>query len=622
MDKRFNKKDLILLLSLGFIILLIILSMYMVDRQWLKMSEMQNSMKEQAEDIRDLRATVRSLENHVRSGKFSSSINKSNIDEDLPKSFQRAYKATQKEDYAEGDWLVTAFSTGLKTLTPLVSQDAYASVVQDYIFESLLTRNPETLEWEGLIAKNWKVSDDGLTISFDMRSDIKFSDGKPLTADDVVFTFNFIMDQRIAAPRDRAYLKKIKRVYASGKYKVIFEYAEPYFNALSLAGSMDILPEHFYQPYLNNPQSFNESKGLLLGSGPYRMKDYKGWTPDQGLVELVRNSRYWAAVSPSFNRIIWKIIENDSARLTTFRNQDVDMYSARPLEYKKLVTDKQLSSRTQHFNYMSPQAGYSYIAWNQKRQNKSTRFSDKRVRQAMTYLTDRERLNKEIWLGFAETAISPFSPRSKQHDSSLKPRKYDAAKAKELLKQAGYKDTNGDGVLEDIKGNDFSFEMVYFQDSEDSKRMVLFLKDLYARAGILLKPKPTEWSVMIDLLTSRDFDAITLGWTSGVETDIYQYLHGSQVEKNADNFIHYVNGELDKVIDRARATVDEKKRMPLWQQAERIIYEDQPYTFLMRRQSLLFVDKRIKNLEITNMGLNSGALPIEIYVPLKQQKYH
>lgn len=623
MEKRFNKKDIILLSVLIFVILLIFVSMYMIDRQWIKMSEMQQNMEEQTNDIRDLRGLLRSLDRRIKSGKISSSGGK--LDEStasVSPSFTRADEVTRKIDYAEGDWLVTAFSAGLSTLTPLISQDAYASEVQGYVFESLLNRNPETLEWEGLIAKKWTVSKDGLTITFDMRNDVKFSDGKALTAHDVVFTFNFIMNDLIAAPRDRAYYEKIKKVSAPDKYRVVFQYKEPYFNALPLAGSLSIMPAHFYAGYLKKPQKFNESKGLVLGSGPYRLSDPKGWTPDKGLVELVRNPRYWGSAQPSFDRIIWKIIENDSARLTTFRNQDIDMYSARPIEYNKLLKDKQLKKRTQHFNYMSPIAGYSYIAWNQKRNKKPTRFSDKRVRQAMTYLTDRDRLNNEIMLGYAETAISPFSPRSKQHDKSLSPRKYNPKKAKSLLMQAGYTDRNGDGVLEDENGKPFSFELVYFQDSEDTKRMVLLLKDIYARAGIILKPKPTEWSVMIEILTSRNFDAITLGWTSSVETDIYQYLHGSQIEKNADNFINYVNPELDKLIDKARATVVEKTRMPFWKRCEQIIFDDQPYTFLMRRKSLAFVDKRIKNLKKTNLGLNFRLLPVEIYVPTKHQKYH
>ena len=189
------------------------------------------------------------------------------------------------------------------------------------------------------------------------------------------------------------------------------------------------------------------------------------------------------------------------------------------------------------------------------------------------------------------------------------------------MKDAGFADRNRDGVLEDAQGKPFEYELVFFQDNEDTKRIVLFLKDLYARAGIVLVPKPTEWSVMLDLINRRDFEAITLGWTSGVETDIYQFFHSKQIEGGGDNFVHYKNSALDQLIDQARGTVDEAKRMPLWQQAERIMYEDQPYTFLMRRQSLVFIDKRIHNLQITKLGLNMGAVPVEIFVPEGQQKY-
>ena len=151
--------------------------------------------------------------------------------------------------------------------------------------------------------------------------------------------------------------------------------------------------------------------------------------------------------------------------------------------------------------------------------------------------------------------------------------------------------------------------------------MVLLLKDLYARAGVRMIPFPQEWPVMLENLDKKDFDAITLGWTSGIETDLYQIFHSAQAMSNGDNYISYKNPELDKLIVEARRTVDEGKRMPLWQQAERIIYEDQPYTFLMRRKSLLFVDKRIHNVQMTKLGLNLGSLPLENYVPAALQKY-
>jgi peptide/nickel transport system substrate-binding protein len=589
--------------------------MYQVDRQWLKLTEMQTALSEQAKDVRELRVAI-------SSGAIAANTpTNTAASGDIAPAFRRAHAASRLPDYAQGDWSVDAFATNLKTITPLVSSDAYASNVQNYVLESLITRNPDTLEWEGLVAKDWTISEDGLVISFNMREDVGFSDGQPLTADDVVFSFDFIMTDAIQAPRERAYLEKIKSVKADGKYQVVFTFKEPYFEALSLAGGIGIMPKHFYEPYLKEPQKFNESKGLLLGSGPYRLNDPKNWTPDKGNIELVRNERYWGDVQPSYHRILWKIIQNDSARLTTFRNGDIDSYSARPVEYQELKKDPQIQAKSQNFEYMPPVVGYSYIGWNQERAGKPTRFADKRVRQAMTYLTDVSRVIKDVMLDYAEPAVSPFSKASKQHDAALQPYQADLDKAKALLKEAGYQDKNGDGVLEDKAGQPFEFKLTYFQANEDTKRMVLLLKDLYARAGVRMIPTPQEWPVMLENLDKKDFDAITLGWTSGIETDLYQIFHSSQAVSKGDNYVSYKNPALDKLIDDARRTVDESKRMPLWQQAEHILYEDQPYTFLMRRKSLLFVDKRIHNLQMTKLGLNFGSLPLENYVPLAQQKY-
>lgn len=615
MQKQPTNRDWILYSLLSLLIVLLLLAMYQIDRQWLKLTDMQTAMSEQAKTLRELRSTI-------ASGAVPAALSASSAKiEEIAPAFKRAYAATTMPDYASGDWSVDAFSTNIKTITPLVSTDAYASRVQSYVLESLITRNPDSLEWEGLIAKSWKVSEDGLVISFQMREGVNFSDGEPLTAEDVAFTFNFIMTEAIQAPRDRAYLEKIKNVKTNGKFEVVFTFKEPYFEALSLAGGMSILPRHFYEAYLKEPQKFNESKGLLLGSGPYGLIDPKNWTPDKGNVELVRNERYWGDVQPSYSRILWKIIQNDSARLTTYRNGDIDSYSARPVEYQELKKDAQIIGKSQNFEYMPPVVGYSYIGWNQQRAGKPTRFADKRVRQAMTYLTDVSRVIKDVFVDYAEPAVSPFSNASKQHNKALQAYKFDLDKAKDLLKEASYEDRNGDGVLEDKAGQPFEFKLTYLESNEDTKRMVLLLKDLYARAGVQMIPFPQEWPVMLENLDKKDFDAITLGWTSGIETDLYQMFHSAQAISKGDNFIGYKNPALDKLIDEARRTVDEGKRMPLWQKAEQILYEDQPYTFLMRRKSLLFVDKRIHNLQMTKLGLNLVFLPVENYVPVAQQKY-
>ena len=618
MQKRFNPKDLTLYSLFAVIIIILLLTMYMIDRQWLKMAEIEQQVNEQAEDLRAMRKSIRSLsKRQFVQGHETPALSS----DDIPPSFQRAYQASQLPDYSEGDWLVQSFASGIKTLTPFVSTDRYASDVQSLVIETLLTYDPDSLELIGHIAKSWKVSEDGLVITYKMRDDVTFSDGVPLTAHDVVFTYEFAMNEAIAAPRQRAYYKKIKSVKALDDHTVQFTFIEPYYNSLLMSGAMEILPKHFYEKYLKEPETFNQSKGILLGSGPYKLKDPENWTPDKGSVELIRNERYWGPVTPPYRRILWKIIEHDSARLTTFRNGEIDAYSARPIEYNKLLNDKALTRRAYNFEYMPSINGYFYIGWNQKKDGKDTLFSDRRVRQAMTYLTDRQKIIDEVYLGYAEISVSPFNPQSQQHDKTLKPRSYDVEKGRQLLKQAGFEDRDGDGVIENADGKKLEFELMFPNANEDYKRLVLLLKDLYAKAGIVLIPKATEWPVMLEKSTNRDFDAMVLGWTSVVESDLYQIFHSSQIEDNGDNYISYKNSKLDDLIEQARTTVDAETRMPIWHKAERILYQDQPYTFLNRRAALVFVDKRFRNLKVTNFGLNLDRAPIESFVPDADQKY-
>ncbi|HIQ15994.1 MAG TPA: ABC transporter substrate-binding protein, partial [Leucothrix sp.] len=363
---------------------------------------------------------------------------------------------------------------------------------------------------------------------------------------------------------------------------------------------------------------FNKSKGLLIGKGPYRLVDPKNWTADQDGIELIRNNRYWGPVTPSFDRVSWRIIQNDSARLTTFRNGDIDLYDdAQPIDFDKLKDDKQINEISKPFNYTSAISTYSYIGWNQELDKKPTRFADKRVRQAMTWIIDKQKIIDVVYLGYRTPAVSPFGD-TLQHNASLKPRKQDIEKGKALLKEAGYEDRDGDGVIEDEDGKPFEFKMIYFGKKETTKRMVLLLKDMYARAGIKLIPVPSEWPVMLEHLDKKDFEAITLAWGGALESDLYQIFHSSQI-KEGDNRTAYVNKELDAIIEEARKTVDEPKRMKLWQKAEKILYDDLPYTFLMRRGELGFASKRIKNQRMTKVGLNTGSL--ENYIPKALQKH-
>ena len=312
MKKSSSTKDIFIFSFLALIVLLIILSMYQRDREWTKLSSMERALSDQSRDVSTLRGSLNAMQKRletlqIQSTAIASTTSESNSNlEKVPKSggvsstgsaqvslaFKRAKMATEQADYAQGDWSVSALTGGLKTITPLVSSDSDASTIQSYVMEALVTRDPDTLEWTGLIARDWTISEDGLVITFNLRNDVYFSDGEALDSSDVVFSFDFIMNEKIQAPRHRAYLEKIKSVTANGSHQVTFTFKEPYFEAFSLAGGLQVMPEHFYKEYLESPQTFNDSKGLLMGTGPYKLADPKGWTPDNGNVELVRNSRY------------------------------------------------------------------------------------------------------------------------------------------------------------------------------------------------------------------------------------------------------------------------------------------------------------------------------------------
>lgn len=609
MENRFGIKDLFLFLLISVLIILVVLAMVQYDRQWERVKVIQAKLDDQAE-------TLHKIESKLSSGfalapPTSGPTTAADSGDD---PFARDRAAAAMPGYARGDWLVDSLAGNTAKLTPLLSLDLYASNIQSFVLESLATRDPETLGWKPLLARDWTISEDGLKIAFRMRTGVTFSDGHPLTAADVVFTYRWAMDEKINAPRARVYLQTIDKVEQTGPDEVTFVFKEPYFKAFELAASFQVMPEHFYGKF--TPQQFNDSVGLLLGSGAYRLEDPTSWKPGTQ-VQLVRNERYWG-FSPALERLAYREITNDTARLSAFRNGEIDELTTSPEQYRQLLAEPAVLERTQHFEYLSPVGGYRYIGWNEHRNGHATVFADKRVRQAMTMLIDRDRLIQETMLGYAVVATGPFSPLSKQCSPAVKPWPYDVDAAKRLLAEAGFADRKGDGVLTGPDGKPLEFKLTYKSGAAVYEKMVFYLKDAFAKAGVILDPDPLEWAVLIDRLRKKDFDAITLGWSASIEGDIFQMFHSTQTIAGGDNSISYGNPDLDQVIDKARHTVEEADRMHLWHRAHEILHEDQPYTFLLFPKSLIFLDKRFRNIHPVKLGLNPQD---EWFVPREQQRW-
>lgn len=642
MENRFSFRDYIFVGLLAIVIIMVGLAMLQFDRQWESVQSIREKLDDQAKELRTLREQI--SRGVAVQGPASGSPTTQITDGKDP--FYRLREVEAMPNFARGDWVISALAGKSSTLTPLVSGDAYASDVHALVLETLATRDPQTLEWAPLLATEWTIEDDSadyeafvskhpaatqpaaegatrpaeltpptpVTIRFKLRDGVRFSDGEPLTADDVVFTFDWIMNAKVNAPRQRAFYEKIAKVERVGTHEVAFFFREPYFQAFELAASLQVLPKHFYGKL--DAETFNRSTGLLLGSGPYRLESPDRWTPDQPM-EVLRNERYWG-VAPPVDRIIWRVIDNDVARLTAFRNGETDAYAAPAEAYVKLKDDPAITAKSKRFEYFATDGGYRYVAWNQSKNGQPTPFADKRVRQALAMLIDRNRMMQELTLGYAQLATGPFSPLSKQYDQSVQPLPFDVEQGRRILSEIGFKDLNGDGVLDTPAGQPFRFKFTYPSGIGNYERMALFIKDSLGRAGIVMDLDPLEWSVFQQRLGQKNFDAITLGWTSGIETNLFQMFHSSQAMADGDNFMSYRNPALDALIDAAQKTLDEDKRMTLWRQCHAIMNEDQPYMFLWFGKSLRFVDKRFENVRELRTGLTPET---EWYVPKAAQRW-
>ncbi|MEM7681628.1 MAG: ABC transporter substrate-binding protein [Planctomycetota bacterium] len=525
----------------------------------------------------------------------------------------------QEPDFATGGQFVGSFQSIVRKITPYISGDVYGTLIQSYVMQTLATRDyDDPTRWRPLLAESWTQSDDGLTFTFTLRPDARFSDGTPVRASDVVFTYEWIMNPRVEAPRARVYYEKVQSIEALDDRTVRFVFSEPYYLSFAVAAGVEVLSEKYYGQF--SPERFNALPGLLFGSGPYKLPtDPAEWRPPSaGAIRLVRNDNYWG-VPPALDEIVYRIITDENARLSTFINGEIDAFNPAPEQYSETLDDQGLRGRTELFIHEPITTGYRYIGWNQRKPDGSpTAFADRRVRQAMTLLIDRQRMVDELMKGRASISTGPFHRLNPQSDPDIDPWPYDPERAKALLTEAGYADRNGDGVLEHPEHGPLSFRLMIPSGIDNYLRMADMAAESMRRAGVVMQADPTEWNILTQRLDERNFDAAALGWGASVESDIKQIFHSESIDGGGDNAVAYTNPELDAVIDQARSTMESEPRYALWRRAHRLLHEDQPYTYLFTRQQVQLVNDRFRGDRVTKIGLSPRD---EWYVPRAERRY-
>jgi peptide/nickel transport system substrate-binding protein len=291
------------------------------------------------------------------------------------------------------------------------------------------------------------------------------------------------------------------------------------------------------------------------------------------------------------------------------------MESLQPVQVVRGTSSERFERQFKKYEYYAPT--YTYIGWN----NDHPIFGDKRVRQAMTYLTNRKQIVDTVLFGLGEVVDSPIYFFRPEYDKTLVSYPFDPAKALALLDEAGWKDTDGDGVLDKvIDGNrvPLRFEIKINAGNTVRESVALVLMDELNKHGIAASVRQLDWTIFLNDVKNHQFDAVVLGWAmSTAEPDAYQVWHSSQAANKGSNAISYKNPRVDEILEQYRQEFDPQKRIGLYKEFQQILHDEQPYTFLHVRKTVSAVHRRFQGVEVFPDGLK----PIDWWVPLAQQKY-
>jgi peptide/nickel transport system substrate-binding protein len=539
-----------------------------------------------------------------------------------------------------GDWLLAHSLSDPEQLNPLTSNDAAASSILQYIVQALLTRDPRTLELKPLIAAARPViSEDKLTYTFTIRRDVHFQDSRPLTGEDVLFSIKAIKCPLVNAPFLRVYFDSVIDARLIDEFTVRFTIKEAYFLNESVLGGIDVLPRHYYDPQnllqgvsladLAKPvdqlsdkvkkfaDDFNKNYSRSpMGSGPYKFSSWKTGRE----IELVRDKNYWGygkegIDQPFLDLHKYRIINNMDAALVTLKSGSLDEMGLTPIQHVRGTSSERFRREFQKFEYFAP--NYTYIGWN----NDHPIFGDKRVRKAMTYFTNREQMVKSILFGLGEVVEGPIYFFRPEYDKTLPSYPFDPQRGLELLTQAGWSDSDGDGILDKVidgRKVAFRFEIKINSGNTTRKSVALTLQDELRRWGIDASVREIDWTIFLGDVKARQFDAIILGWAMSVgEPDAYQVWHSSQAANRGSNHISYKNARVDQILEQYRREFDAQKRIELYREFQQILSDEQPYTFLFVNKSVSAVQRRIHGVEV----FPGGIRPIDWWVPEALQRY-
>lgn len=526
-------------------------------------------------------------------------------------SVKRAESATP----ATGDSLVEGTIGEASTLIPILASDSSSHAVAGQIYNGLV-KYDKNLNITGDLAESFDISTDGLTITFHLRHGVKWHDGAPFTARDVLYTYRVTVDPKTPTAYAEDF-KQVKNISVPDDHTVRVVYGEPFAPALASWG-MNILPAHLLegQDITKSPLARKP-----VGTGPYRFKE---WVSGQKIV-LEANLEYFEG-RPYIDRFIYRIIPDTSTMYMELKSGAIDLMSLTPVQFARQTANRSFTSRFNKYRY--PSSGYLYMGYNLRH----PLFGDKRIRQAMTAAINKDELIHGVLFGMGQKAHGPIVPGRWAYNPNVKDIAYDPQHAAELLAQAGWKEKNSEGILvrkEMIKKADgtmveqlkpFKFTILTNQGNQQRLMTAQIVQQRLRQVGIDVKIRIVEWATFLkEFVNKGNFEVVMLAWNISQDPDMYDVWHSSKTNPGELNFIGYKNPEIDRLLVEGRSTFDIEKRKRAYFRIQEILAEDQPYTFLYVPDALPVVSARIRGVEPAPAGI--GHNQIKWYVPKDEQVY-
>jgi peptide/nickel transport system substrate-binding protein len=487
------------------------------------------------------------------------------------------------------DTVIVGVQSDIQSWNPFLAEDSTSEDVLALIYPSLAVEQVDYQQhppsFNPSLAESWEFSENGLSLTFKLRADTKWSDGTPVSSEDLLFSW------RAQTSATLGWLwsditDNIDAIEALDEHTVRYTFTHRYPYQLMDVNDGPIVPAHAWEKIPFEAWEDTDWSEHVVAAGPFQPLTH---TPQQEII-LERNPTYFVPQRPRLERLVFRVVPSKSALFNQLLAGEIDLVNdIPPGEAARVQSNPDLELR------IFSDRSYTHICWNLQNEL----FEDPRVRRALGLAIDRETLIDVVYSGFARPSVGPVLSSMWAFNRDLEPLPFDPLAATDLLAEAGWKDSDGDGLL-DRNGQPFSFEILAPAESEVRQDVVLMIERDLGRIGVKVVPRLIEWGAVQSAVAEGDFDAFVNRWIEPTQVDLEGIWRSAQPGSPTFNFGHYSNPEVDRLLDEVAAAPDFATQKPLLDRVQEIIVADQPYTFLVENVRLVGLNSRVRGAEIND----------------------